>query len=167
MKYVDSILPALKEVFRDKKYWGLAVGFTFIAMAFNLLVTNFSLLKNQFSIGLFFTLLFGSMAAMPKFSLSLLVIMAILGGVVTSMSIFLVTRQVSGAAAGSSVLLAVIAPACPSCAIGPLAALGLGGYLAVLPFRGVEIGILGLVVLVGALLFLSTKITTKICGVKK
>jgi len=65
----------------------------------------------------------------------------------------------------ASVLVSIVAPACPSCAIGLLSILGLGGFLAVLPFKGLELGVLGVVVLIFSTVYLSGKIVTNTCTI--
>jgi plastocyanin len=89
--------------------------------------------------------------------------MSILAGIVVAMTIYLVKRQIKGnlKASSSSILVSLIAPACPSCAIGLLSVLGFGGFLAVLPFKGLELGFIGLGLLGVSTVYLSNKITTK------
>ncbi len=84
-------------------------------------------------------------------------------------SIFIIRRQ---AALGIStsitgIIVSIFAPACPACALSLLGILGLSGFLVLLPFKGIELGILGIVILVGSLVFLSKKINTAVCEVKE
>ena len=83
------------------------------------------------------------------------------------MSVFLVKRQISTEAyAGfASLLTGVLAPACPSCALGLLTLLGLGSFLTILPFKGAELGFLAVMVLLFSLAYLSKKIVTKGCKI--
>ena len=101
-------------------------------------------------------------------SLILLIAMSVLAGIVVSMSVFLVRRQIKGSAGAgsSSVLISILAPSCPSCAIGLLSVLGLGGFIGALPFKGVELGVVGVIGLLISLVYMSEKIVTKTCDIK-
>lgn len=104
---------------------------------------------------------------LPAFSLVVLLCISLLGGIVISLSLFLVRRQIqAGIGWGSGIAVGVLAPACPSCAIGLASLLGLSGFFAVLPFKGRELGILGIGILLGSLFYLSNKISTKTCDIK-
>jgi len=168
MKYIDSLKKAIPVVYAHKKYYALTGFFALAVMAFNVLITNYSLIWSQFSFSLVSVMFFSGLAGLPKFTLIILLIVAILGGMVLSCSVFLISRQIKGSVgASTSILVGIIAPSCPACAIGPLSALGLGGYLAVLPFRGMELGVLGVALLGVSLVYLSGKIVTTACEVKK
>ena len=162
MKYLEQVKKALQEVYKRKKYFLVTLVFAFLIVMFNLLVNNYRLILSQPS--LIPILMLGSFGTISKTAFSLLLVSALLGGMVFSMGIFLVARQIGGTVgASSSVLLSVIAPSCPACAIGPLSVLGLSGYLAVLPFQGLELGILSIIILSVSLVYLSGKIETKVC----
>ena len=92
--------------------------------------------------------------------------MSVLAGIVTAMTVFLVKRQVKwNLKATSSILVSLIAPACPSCGIGLLSILGFGGFLAMLPFKGLELGFISIGLLGVSIIYLSNKITTKTCSI--
>ncbi len=158
-------ITAIKEVFSEKKYYALSVGFAVLVFASNSLLLNYKLLLSSFSLSLAWSLFVGFPSLISKIGLSFLLLIAILSGIVISMSVFLVRRQIKGGySAGSTGLIAgLLTPACPSCALSVLGVLGLGGFLSVLPFKGLELGILGILVLVGSIGYLSKKIVTKVC----
>ena len=67
----------------------------------------------------------------------------------------------------SGIVAGIIAPACPSCALSILSVMGVGGALAFLPFGGLELGFVAIIILIISLFYLSNKIMTKVCVVKK
>ena len=168
MKYYSNVINGLKEIGKSKIHLFLIFLFAFFIFAFNALINNYKILFSNFSFKLFGSLLLGTLYSMTNFSLILLAITSVLAGIVLSMTVFLVQRQIGGTlgASSSGVLMSVVAPACPSCAIGLLSTFGMGGFLAFLPFKGIELGILGIALLSVSLVFLSGKIVTKTCEIK-
>ncbi len=96
-------------------------------------------------------LLFGMWTAMSKLSLTLLVIVALLTGAnLTLIVIRLFSLHKFGKlqlVAGGSSLLGIIGSGCASCGLPILALLGLSGAAAYLPFRGVEISAVAIILL--------------------
>jgi len=168
MKHLKNIQAALREVYTSKKYYLISLSIALALFLFNALIINYKILFSDFSFTLFFSLLSGTLSSIATSSLILLTIMSLLAGIVIAMTVFLVHRQVTGGigASASGIFVSLIAPACPSCAIGLLSVLGLGGFLAFLPFKGLELGVLGVILLMVSIIYLSNKITTKICKVK-
>ena len=167
MKYLQNTKEALKEVYSHKSYFFLSLFTGFIIFSFNVTINNYKLILSNFSPRLFFSLLSGAFVTMSTTSLVLLIIMSVLAGIVTAMSVFLIKRQIKGSAAGSSsVLVGIIAPSCPSCAVGLLSVLGLGGFIGFLPFKGAELGIIGISIMLISLVYLSKKVVTKTCKIK-
>ena len=167
MKHINSVQEALKEVYTSEKYFLVTLVVALIIFLFNTLVSNYSILFSDFSFSLFFSLLKGTLASMTTLSIVLLIITSVLAGIITAMIVYLVKKQVKGSfkASSSSILVSLIAPACPSCAVGLLSVLGFGGFLAVLPFKGLELGFLGIGLLGASTVYLSNKITTKTCNI--
>jgi len=158
---------ALIIVYTSKRYFFVTLLAALVIFLFNTLVSNYSLLFSDFSFSLFFSLLKGTLASMTILSIALLVIMSVLAGVITAMTVFLVKRQVKGnlKTSSSSILVSLIAPSCPSCAMGFLSLLGFGGFLAVLPFKGLELGFFGIGLLGVSTVYLSNKISIKTCSI--
>jgi len=101
-------------------------------------------------------------------SLFFLIILSILSGIIISFTIYLISRQIkSGAYAGTSVLVSLIAPACPSCAVGLFGLIGIGGLASILPFKGLEIGFIGVLVVIFSIFYLAKKVETNTCSIKK
>ncbi|MCH7664188.1 MAG: hypothetical protein IH859_10020 [Chloroflexi bacterium] len=46
-------------------------------------------------------------------------------------------------------------------------AMAIGGFLAVLPFKGLELGIFGIILLGVSVIYLSNKVVTKTCSIKQ
>lgn len=167
MKSIRNVKTALKEVYKNKGYLFFTIGFSIVIFLFNALINNYKLLLSSFSFKLLFSLIGGIMTTITPTSLIFLVIISILAGIVISMGIFLIRRQIKGSVGTSaaSVVIGIAMPACPSCAIGLLSILGLGGFLAVLPFKGLELGVLGMVLLIFSTVYLSGKIVADTCTI--
>ncbi|MBI2661953.1 hypothetical protein HYX11_00665 [Candidatus Woesearchaeota archaeon] len=166
MNYISCVQEALKEVYTSKKYFLVTLLVVIVIFLFNTLVSNYGIIFSEFSFSFFFSLLKGTLASMTTFSILLLIIMSVLAGIITAMTIYLVKRQVKGTLrTSSSIIVSLITPSCPSCAMGLLSVLGLSGFLAVLPFKGLELGFLGIGLLGVSTIYLSKKITTKTCSI--
>ena len=168
MKYLNKIRPALKEVYSNRIYLVITVIVAFLIFSFNVLVTNYRILISNFSFKLLYSLFWGTLDTIEGVPLFLLITASASAGILLSMGIFLIRRQITGGigAGSSSILASVVAPACPSCAIGLLSTLGLGGFLAVLPFRGLELGVFGVIVIAASIAYLSGKIVTQTCKIE-
>ena len=167
MEQAQKIKKALKEVYKEKGYLYLTISFSIFIFLFNALINNYKILLSSFSFKLFFSLVGGIMTTITTTSLVFLVIISILAGIVISMGVFLIRRQIKGSAGAStaSVVVGIAMPACPSCAIGLLSVIGLGGFLAYLPFKGLELGVLGVILLLFSTNYLSGKINTNTCKI--
>ena|SRR3989338_6756677 len=169
MKYINNIQKTLQEVYSDKKYFILSGLFSLWVFSLNALISNYKLIISEFSFLLLFNLIISAHSAMSELSFFFLILVSLLSGIVFSLSIFLLRRQINySAGIGlSGVITSVLTPACSSCALGLTGLLGISGTLSVLPFKGLELGILGIILLLFSLIYLSQKITTTICEVKK
>ncbi len=163
----EKVMGAFREVYHHPGYYGVSVLVAGVLFLFNTLISNYKLLWSDFSILLFWSLVKGTVQSIQPISLSFLIIISGLAGIVVSMSIFLLRKQIAlGAGLGSSgILVSILAPTCPSCALGLLSIVGLGGFLAILPFKGLELGFIGIIVLVFSVWFLARKITITVCRV--
>jgi len=162
---IKTIRSALKELYASKTYWAITFSMITVLLLFNILIINYHILFSTFSFTLLGALLIGTVTSMAFSTLALLFALSVLGGIVTAMSVFLIARQMSIGASSSSVLASIIAPACPSCGIGLLSMLGFGGFLSILPFKGLELGIAGIAILVLSIAYLAKKVVTKTCTV--
>ena len=166
--YIRVVITSLHTVYTQKRYFLLTILIAFFTYAGNVLFHNFKLVLGTSSLSLTLALLFAPQAMYTSFSIILLILISVLAGIVFSMSTFLLRRQfkVAVSAGSTSVLMSILAPACPACALGVFGLIGVNGFLAALPFGGIEFGILGLVILIGSTMYLSTKIQTNICELK-
>tara|TARA_Y100000310_G_C20653794_1_gene800897 strand:+ start:910 stop:1410 length:501 start_codon:yes stop_codon:yes gene_type:complete len=165
MKYLDDVLLAMKDVYASKRYIFFSVIVSFLIFSFNLLINNYRLVFSDFS--LVPSLLLGSLSSISLGPLIFIILMSLMAGIVLAFSLYLVSRQMSGASASASgIVVSLIAPACPSCAIGLLSVLGVGGFVSVLPFKGLELGVLGVIILGVSLVYLSKKVNVKVCAIE-
>ena len=169
MKHLNNIVQALAEVYVEKKYFFYSGLFSLLVFSLNALIGNFKLVASQLSLLLIFDLIVSTHSTMSTVSFLFLVIISVLSGIIFSLSLFLVKRQISyGAGIGlSGIIASVLTPACSSCALGLAGILGISGFLSVLPFKGMELGVLGIIFLGGSLIFLSRKIVSNVCEIKK
>ncbi len=165
---MKKLFSALKEVYTKKKYFIFTILFSLFIFSTNTIIRNYKILLTDFSLKLFFSLIKGSYSSMSLLSFGFLIMISILSGIVFSLSLFLIKRQLSGnlGIGASGIITGILAPACPSCALGGLGVLGLGGFLTFLPFKGKELGVLGLLLLLFSINYLCNKITTKTCIIK-
>jgi hypothetical protein len=167
MKLIN-IVKATKEVYREPKYYSITVIFAILIYSLNVVSHNPSFIIKNFSFLLLYNLVVGFIHTVPMSSFIFLIIIAILGGISLTYSVYLLRRQIksNAYASSSSIIASILAPACPSCALGLFGILGLGGFLAALPFKGLELGILAIIVLIISIYYLSNKILTKSCEIK-
>lgn len=168
MKYLSKVIPAVQEVYTQKRYYFISIISAVVLMSLNALVRNYKLLWSNFSFSLMYSLVVGLWTSFTLGAFIILIIISLLGGVIVSMSVFLLQRQLATSASmgASGIIIAVLAPACPSCALGLFSILGLSGLLAFLPLKGLELGIMGIILLLGTITYISHKIATTVCEVK-
>ena len=165
MKHVNNVKGALEELYSSKKYLIITFSAAILLFLFNILINNYQILLSDFSFSLFSLLIKGTISMMTTSSLFFLIITSVFAGVVLAMILFLIKRQIKGSigASSSGIFVSLIAPACPSCSIGLLSVFGFGGFLAFLPFKGLELRFLSVGLLGVSTVHLSNKITTKTC----
>ncbi|MBI4147584.1 hypothetical protein HY494_02945 [Candidatus Woesearchaeota archaeon] len=169
MKHITAITDTFREVYSEKIYFLFSGLFSLFVFSFNAAIRNYKLLFSEFSLSLFLNLIIGVPSTMSPTSLSFLVIISLLSGIVFSLSLFLLWRQITySAGIGlSGIITSILTPACSSCALGLAGILGISGFLSVLPFKGLELGALGILLLMVSIVYQSNKIALKVCDVKK
>ncbi len=169
MKYINTIIQTSKEVYSSRWYFAITFIGALVLMSLNVLFRNYKLLVDHFSFSLLFSLIYGLRATFTPLALIFLVTISLLGGILISLTIFLIRRQLAMQASigAPGILIAILAPACPSCALGLLGLLGVSGAIAFLPLKGFEFAILGVVLLLISIHYLSAKIISKTCEIKK
>lgn len=155
---------AAREVYSVKGYYAFSLVVSLLVYSLNALIHNSTLVIRNWKVSS--SLIFGFHNTVPTSSAVLLVIVSILSGIVMAFSVFLLRRQIKGSSlAGVSIVASVLAPACPACALGILGVVGIGGVISFLPFKGLELGLLGVLIVVISLQYLSKKICTNVCEI--
>jgi len=166
MRRLREVGRALKMVYAQKQYYLYSLTFAFLVFSLNPLLRNYRLLKAEFSLPLALRLIIASPMTSETLSVLMLFCLSVLSGMVLSLSLFVIKRQISQSANVGLIgtLIGIAAPACPSCALGLLGAFSVGGLLTFLPFKGKELGVLGIILLLSSLFYLSRKIETTVCS---
>ena len=178
MNKFKEILNAWKIVFGNARYIFLTIIIAFGFYFFNVLVSNISLLIYVFNSSgiektiswlVSSTIGFGRTILLSSF-ISLIII-SILFGVLVSLLVFKIKNIEKntklGVIGGLGVLLGIVAPTCAACGIGLIYVLGLGSaFLTFLPFKGLELSILAILLLNLTILKASKDLTTcKVCQI--
>lgn len=166
--------------FFTKKLLIQAAFISVIYFTFTIYVMNFELVRDtllgsyslDYKATLLSALLGGMWTSMTKLSLIMVFLIAIMTGINISLLIRnLVLLRSAGHvqfAAGGGSLLGVFGSGCAACGIPALSLLGLSGSLIYFPFRGAEIGIAGLLLLMLSFyLLIKQDSAAKMCAVKK
>ena len=167
MGYFKIVKRAFQQVYAEKKYYGITILGFMVLMVLNAIFRNYKVLFSSFSFSLLFSLVIGLWTSFTFSAFLILVILCGLGGILIAFSIFLLRRQLAmSASVGiSGIVVAVVAPACSACALGLFGLLGISGVLAFLPLKGLEFALLGIIIVLFSLVYLSKKITTTVCVV--
>jgi len=167
---VEKIGNGLKEAFSSQKYVFLSFGIAIVFFAINVILPNSKTLLEIFkaqgitaSSHFALVLLEGSFGTMTLLSAILLITIACLLGIVISLIVYKIKSIKGSAMQGGKIttvgaILGVAAPGCASCGLGVLSVFGLTSSLAVLPFKGAEIGIISIVLLMIAGASVATRI---------
>ncbi len=156
---------SFQEVFSKKSYLLITLIASTIFYSLNTLIYNFSLIKNRFSFKLVVDLWRAPFFTFPFSGLFSLLLMSLLGGIVFSLFIYLIKRQLEwdNSTGIVGMFVAIFLPACSSCALGLFGLLSIGSFLTYLPFKGQEIGFIGIIIIFGSILYLCQKIAAKTC----
>ncbi|HIH11581.1 TPA: hypothetical protein HA241_05290 [Candidatus Woesearchaeota archaeon] len=167
MKTIQILKEGLRDTYSKPFSFLITVIVAVIIFAFNILIYNYSIIATTFSWKLVLFLLGGVTASRGIVATAILTLISILTGVVVAQTVYILRRQREwNAGVGtSSIIASIIAPTCAPCALSLFGILGIGGFLTILPFKGAELSILAIIVLIGSVTYLSKKITTKICPV--
>ncbi len=157
---------ALKQVF-TKNYVAIALLTAIVIFCANAIVKNFTIITKSFSLQLIYELIKATPQTMATTPLVLLTTISLLGGIVIALSIYTIKRQIkSDAKMGTSaIILSILIPACPSCAVGVVGILGIGGLITALPFKGLELGALTIILLLISTVYLTKKVATTQCKI--
>ncbi len=166
----EKIQKGLQKVFKKPTYWVITISTASLFFILNMLLPNIKTLGEVAStlggkryIYFVIALIQGGIDNITATSLTMLITIATLVGVMVS----LITYQVKmtkmfamhdGKATTIGALLGIAAPGCASCGVGVLSAIGLTSALTYLPFKGLEIAALSVVLLVGSTGSLASRI---------
>ncbi|MBS3071295.1 hypothetical protein J4407_03280 [Candidatus Pacearchaeota archaeon] len=170
--YIDNLFSAWKEVFGKPRYFILAV---FVALTFysiNVFIASYSSLISVYTqqgffqaVEIFSIFFVGFMDRIFFSSFITLIIIAVLFGILISLITYKTNmiKNNSGKTMGflgtTGIFLGVLAPGCAACGIGLLSFLGISAaILNFLPYNGLELSILAILVLGYATLKISEDI---------
>lgn len=165
-----------KEVFGNWKYLILTIVIAIVFYSLNVLVPNIKNITPLYptlgflkTINFFFTLWIGFKSTIIWHSFISLIIISILLGILASLIFYKVSfnnpinnfnnpiNKKVGLFSGIGVFLAALVPGCVACGVGLASILGIGaGFLAFLPYEGLELSILS----IGLLSFSVLKISS-------
>ncbi|KKP42964.1 MAG: hypothetical protein UR46_C0029G0009 [Parcubacteria group bacterium GW2011_GWA1_33_6] len=162
------------KIFWTKKFILSTIVIAFFYIAITVYLMNVSLVKDtlfsayslEYKYNLMTSLFWGMWTSMSRPSLALLFIISFLTGLNVSLivkRIFILRSfgKINFVVGGSS-LLGIISSGCASCGLSVIAFLGLGGAIAYLPFYGIELSFIAILLLLVSFYFL-VKDTAKIC----
>ena len=149
-----------KKIFGNWRYSAIALGIFLVFYSFNVLISSYKNLASFYSSqGLFKSITFFKILSLGFYStiklhsfVSLLIVGALIG-VLSSLMIYKIknsnsSNKKTGLLASTGAFLAAFAPGCTACGIGLASLLGIGGAtLSLLPYEGLELSILAILIL--------------------
>lgn len=166
-------------VLKSPYYLLIAFIVAFLMLAFITLILNISLIFNpiapNYSIFdkalLVLKLLGGLITNNTLITITILIVTSLLAGINVALLFFKiktlksVNYKESGLGTGGT-LTSILASGCSSCGISVLSMIGIAGGLAFLPFGGIELSFLGIILLLFSLYWISKEITNcQVCKV--
>ena len=153
-------ISTLKEIFKKPKYALITILVSVLFYSLNAIIKNWKLLVSMFSssgffktINLLFSLTAGFGNTVKESSHISLILISILFGILFSLILYKVKIIKSedkkiGIIASIGIFIGVLAPGCAACGVGLLAVFGISAaILSLLPFAGLEISILAIIIL--------------------
>lgn len=167
-------LHKLGDIFRRPAYLITAALISVAAFSLYALLLNYSLILSTISSGnislaldLLPVLVLGYAQTTTTFSVIMSVVISLAVGLNFALVAFKLIEMASiggeGASSMGGMALAVLAPACPACATTIFAFAGLSSFLAILPFKGTEIKVLALFLLLGSAFYITRQIDKEVC----
>lgn len=167
---LKNIFNAWKNVFSSWKYITILIFTAIIFYSLNVLISSWQNMKTIYpSLGFFNTVKFffvswlGFSSTVIFHSFVSLIIISILFGMLISLIFYRLRFNISGNKkvglfGGIGIFLGALAPGCVACGIGLASVLGIGaGFLAFLPYEGLELSILSICLLGFAILKISNE----------
>ncbi|MDY6788941.1 MAG: hypothetical protein SVV03_03160 [Candidatus Nanohaloarchaea archaeon] len=164
----------LKDVFRRPLYISVAAVLSIAAFSAYALLLNYNLVLSAVqsgSIGLLVDLVPALVVGYFNTTTTFSAVMSLLVSLAVGINFALVAFRLvemsalgkEGAGSLGGMAVAVLAPACPACATTIFAFTGLSSFLAVLPFKGTELKVLALLLLIGSALYITRQIDKEVC----
>jgi len=175
MKYnITHVKEAFQKVFEKPFYLILSLIFSVCILLINLLIINYNTVKSFPGLKIIISVLIGAFSFLPLHSVILLFLISILSGIFLSMLFYHINNlrkaKASYATGIGGMFLGILAPSCPACGLGLASLLGLGGMISSLPLGGIEVNLVGAILMIFAVLSISKKINSKTgntCDVKR
>jgi len=176
----DNFFSSWKVVFGNWKYALCAIIIALVFYSINVIVPSWRSLiafyhSTSFlaSLKFFYTLFVGFKETIEFHSFISTVVISLMLGILFSLIFFkskagVTSGKKRGLLGGLGIFLGVFAPGCAACGVGLASVLGVGaGVIAVLPFDGLELSVLAIIVLAIAIFKISKDLTKcETCQVK-
>ena len=159
---MKKLTQSYKLVFSNVSYILLALIIALVFYFLNVVILSYVSLKSIYSslgayeaLKIFLIISFSLQNQIKLLSFFSLIATSVLIGILITMMIFKVKMQTTGEREGLlatiGIVIAAVAPGCAACGIGLISALGAGGIiLAILPFKGFEISLIAIIILIYA-----------------
>lgn len=180
---MNTCIKNIKSIFTQKRYTFYLLGISFAFFILNVTIKNLKIIGSMFSEGLFNGLLFlssiiiGFKETIPPQIFVSVILISLLTGLLFTIMIYRVQsmRKITGQLSlfgVMSLFLGVFIPGCAACSVGVLGFLGItGAIIGFLPFKGFELQILSIVILIFSILYMSKNVSYScnldLKGVKK
>src|SRR3989344_6638243 len=172
MVKVRHILRVWGSVFGEVRYILLSFIVGILFYLFNVLVANLTNIKSFYSVlnlsaylRFLFSLILDFRKVISLSSFIFILILSLLFGIFLSLLIFKTSTKIridkkTGFVGGLAVFLGIFAPGCAACGVGLVSLFGLGaGFLSFLPYDGIEISVLSIIVLIFTIFKISKDLT--------
>jgi hypothetical protein len=173
-----DFVKGFRKVFSDWRYLLLAILISLIFYSLNILIFSWETLFDFYQVGglygvlkLFFVLFLEFNNTIKPSGFFSFIFISLLVGILFSMilwkTLFLKKKERIGFLSSVGIFLGVLAPGCAACGIGVLSLLGISGaVLRFLPFEGLEISIISILILGFAIWQMGKKIEVNSCGIR-
>ncbi|NCN98730.1 hypothetical protein COU62_02390 [Candidatus Pacearchaeota archaeon CG10_big_fil_rev_8_21_14_0_10_35_219] len=178
---MNEIINVWKTVFKKPGYAILTIIIALIFYILNVIIQNYqtlsSFLKNYGLLSGIIYLFNGSIdfhKSTLLHSYISLVLSSLLIGILISLITFKIKNakhksKKTGVLSSVGIFIALLAPGCAACGIGLIAVLGIGGiFISLLPFKGLEISVLAIIIIGFAIFKISKDLTIcEVCTIQQ
>lgn len=167
--YLKQIFTTWKRVFRNWRYIITAIVISITFYSFNVLILNWKNLTTFYTnfgglkaLNFLFVLLIGFKSTITHYSFISLIVISIFFSIFACLIFYKLNFNISiekkvGFFGGFGIFLGALAPGCVACGFGLVSTLGImAGFLAFLPFEGLELSIFSMGLLSFAILKISS-----------